>query len=161
MKDLLLRGATVIDPSRELHNVGDILVSKGGIRQVPENLDVESCTVMDLPGLFITPGWIDIHVHAYWGVSHYGIDADPHCLHRGVTTAVDAGSAGAQTFPAFRRYVIGKSRTRLFAMLNISSQGMLTREVGELEDIRYADVASAVAMCGMHPRLLRGRHRDR
>ena len=80
-------------------------------------------------------------------VSHYGIEVDPTCLHSGVTTAVDVGSAGAYTFPALRRYMIDVSATRLFAFLNISATGMISSEVGELEDIRHAHVQKAIDMC--------------
>ena len=66
---------------------------------------------------------------------------------RGVTTALDAGSAGAHTFPAFRRYVIDRSATRLFALLNISAMGMVGgNHIGELEDIRWSD-PEATARC--------------
>ena len=134
---------------------GDILISDG-IIQKADGVDPRSCHVVELAGLYASPGWIDLHVHTYWGVSHYGIEADPHCLARGVTTALDAGSAGAQTFPAFERNVLETADTRLFAMLNISSQGMLVRKVGELEDIRYADVEAAVETCRRHTNFLKG-----
>lgn len=155
MKDLLLRGATLIDPGRQVSGPGEILISDGIIRKA-DGIDPQSCHVVDIPHLYACPGWIDLHVHTYWGVSHYGIEADPHCLARGVTTALDAGSAGAQTYPAFERYVLERSETRLFAMLNISSQGMLVRKVGELEDIRYADVEAAVETCRQNPNFLKG-----
>jgi dihydroorotase len=87
---------------------------------------------------------IDLHVHVYWGVSHYGIWPDTHCVAKGVTTAVDAGSAGADTFPGFRKFIIDASATRLFAHLNISAQGMLDADVGELMDIRFARVDRAL-----------------
>src|SRR5262249_1314729 len=79
-----------------------------------------------------------------------------HCIAKGVTTAVDAGSAGADTFPGFRKYVIDASATRLFAQLNISSQGMLTREIGELDDLRYASVPKALATIEHHRDGIRG-----
>ena len=60
-----------------------------------------------------TPGLIDLHVHVFYGVSHFGIEPDPTCLARGATTVVDAGSAGADTFPGFRKYVIDVSDTRI------------------------------------------------
>ena len=99
----------------------------------------------------MVPGFIDLHVHVFGSVSHYGVDADPTCLARGVTTALDAGSSGALTFPAFRRYVIEVSETRIFALLNISALGMVTGlesdpPLGELEDLRYYDVKAAVRM---------------
>ena len=101
--------------------------------------------VIDAAGLLVTPGLVDVHTHLFPGVSHYGIEPDPHCLGRGVTTAVDAGSSGAQTFPGLRRYVIERSRTRVLAFLNIAVQGMISRLVGELEDIRWASPEQAIA----------------
>jgi dihydroorotase len=99
---------------------------------------------------------IDLHVHVFWGVSHLGIEPDPHCVAKGVTTAVDAGSAGADTFPGFRRYVIDVSATRLFAQLNISSQGMISRETGELDDIKWASVSKAIATIERHRDVILG-----
>jgi dihydroorotase len=104
----------------------------------------------------VTPGLVDLHTHLYPGVSHYGIEPDPHCLHRAVTTAVDAGSAGAQTFPGFRRYVIERSRTRILAFLNIAVQGMISSLVGELEDIRWGSPGQAIARAREHPSLIVG-----
>ena len=102
------------------------------------------------------PGVVDLHTHLYPGVSHYGIEPDTHCLGRGVTTAVDAGSAGAQTFPGMRRYVIEQSQTRVLAFLNIAVQGMITNLVGELEDLRWASGAQAIARAREHPDLIVG-----
>src|SRR5262249_42068901 len=84
------------------------------------------------------------------GVSHYGIDPDTRCLRRGVTTAVDAGSSGAQTFPGFRRYIIDRSRTRILAFLHVAVQGMITSLVGELENLRWASPGQAVARAREH-----------
>jgi dihydroorotase len=99
---------------------------------------------------------IDLHVHVFYGVSHLGIEPDSTCLSRGATTVVDAGSAGADTFPGFRKYVIDVSATRILAQLNISSQGMLTREIGEFEIPEYADVGKACAMIEKHRDVILG-----
>ena len=80
----------------------------------------------------------------------------PTCLARGATTVVDAGSAGADTFPGFRKYVIDVSDTRILAQLNISSQGMLTQEIGELENPDYADVGKACRMIEQHRDIILG-----
>lgn len=147
MYDLLLKGGTVVDPAQNLHAVQDVAFAAGKVAAL--GLDLPATTahqVVDCRGRLVAPGMIDLHVHVFWGVSHLGIEPDPHCIAKGVTTAVDAGSAGADTFPGFRKYVIDVSATRLFAQLNISTQGMLSPEVGELDDLRFVNVPRAVAM---------------
>jgi dihydroorotase len=54
-----------------------------------------------------------------------GVNADQYCLGRGVTTAVDAGSAGYFSIAGLRQYVIKPSATRLFAMIDIGARGTL------------------------------------
>ena len=66
------------------------------------------------------------------------------------------GRAGAQTFPGMRRYVIEQSKTRMLAFLNIAVQGMITNLVGELEDLRWASGAQAIARAREHPDLIVG-----
>lgn len=149
--DLLLRGGVLVDPAQGLHKMQDVAFSQGRVAAVGDHLPANCAQrEIDCTGHLVTPGLIDLHVHVYAGVSHYGIEPDAHCLAHGVTTAVDAGSAGADTFPGFRKYVIDVSATRLFAHMNIASQGMLNAEIGEFEDIRYANVAKALAMIEAH-----------
>lgn len=146
--DLLLCGGTVIDPAQGLHEVRDVGISGGRIAEISDEIfEEEAENVIDVSGKLVTPGLIDLHVHIWWGVSHYGIEPDPYCVARGVTTAFDAGSAGADTFPGLKKYVIDVSVTEIKAFLHISSQGMLSQEIGELTDLRYADVKRAIAMC--------------
>jgi dihydroorotase len=155
--DLLLKGGTLIDPAQGLHAVKDVAFTGGRVAAVGDDLPrAEAAEVVDCSERLVAPGMIDLHVHVFAGVSHYGIEPDPHCIARGVTTAVDAGSAGADTFPGFRKYVIDVSATRLLAHLNISSQGMLTAEIGELQDLRYASVPKAVAMVEQHRDVILG-----
>jgi dihydroorotase len=143
--DLLLKGGELLDPSQSLHTGRDVAFAGGKVAAVAETIPPDQAAeVIDCSGLLVAPGMIDLHVHVYWGVSHYGIWPDTHCVAKGVTTAVDAGSAGADTFPGFRKFIIDVSATRLFAHLNISAQGMLDADVGELMDIRFARVDRAL-----------------
>jgi dihydroorotase len=146
--DLLIKNGTLLDPGTNINQKADIATKGHRIAFVGKNSNnVKARQILDASDRLVTPGLIDLHVHIFWGVSHYGIEADPNCLNKGVTTAVDAGSAGAWTFPALRRYIIDVSATRLFAFLNISSTGMVSAEVGELEEIRHANVQKAIDMC--------------
>lgn len=144
--DLLLKGGTLIDPAQSLHVWRDVAFRDGLVAAVGEDIPTaDAVDVVDCRGVYVTPGLIDLHVHVFWGVSHYGIDPDATCLARGVTTVVDAGSAGADTFPGFRKFIVEASATRVFAQLNIASQGMLNADIGEFDDIRYARVDRALA----------------
>jgi len=158
-----LAGGRVLDPGRGIDAIATVAVDDGVITGLgrageggPAARAAPGRETIDATGLLVTPGLVDVHTHLFPGVSHYGIDPDSHCLDRGVTTAVDAGSAGAQTFPGLRRYVIGRSQTRILAFLNIAVQGMISRLVGELEDIRWASPGQAIACARENPDLIVG-----
>ena len=148
--DLVIQGGTLIDPAEDIHAKRDVAFADGVVADVAEQIDPSGADVIDASGQLVVPGLIDIHVHVFAGVSHYGIEPDPTCLAKGATTVVDAGSAGADTFPGFRKYVIDVSETRVLAQMNISSQGMLCREIGEFEFLEYADVDKACKMIEEH-----------
>ena len=154
--DLIVSGGTVIDPSQGLHGLHDIAIKDGRIVGVGAFEPEMGAAVLDARGLIVTPGIVDMHVHVYEGVSHYGVDADQNCIHKGVTTVLDAGSSGAQTFPGFREYVIDRVRTRVFALMNISASGMISDIVGELEDLRWADPVETLKMLERHRDVVMG-----
>ena len=155
--DLLIRGGTLVDPAQNIHANKDVAFSNGVVAEVGDDLSkTDAQEVLNASGCLVTPGMIDLHVHVFYGVSHYGIEPDPTCLAKGATTVVDAGSAGADIFPGFRKYVIDVSETRIFAQINISSQGMLTQEIGEFEIPEYADVDKACAMIEKHRDVILG-----
>lgn len=155
--DLLIKGGTLIDPAQRIHATKDVAFTNGVVAAVGDDLPkADAREVLDASGHLVTPGMIDLHVHVFAGVSHFGVEPDPTCLAKGATTVVDAGSAGADTFPGFRKYVIDVSATRIYAQLNISSQGMLTREIGEFEFPEYANVSKACAMIEQHRDVILG-----
>jgi dihydroorotase len=161
--DLIIRAGHVIDQTQDLDAYLDVAIDGHQITAVGTNLSADGARqVVDATGLIVTPGLVDLHTHSYWGVPPLGIEPDPHLLHRGVTTAIDAGSAGASTFPGFRRYVIEVSGTRILALLNISQIGMAQdrgpagHTVGELEDLRWARVDRAIEVAIAHPDVVVG-----
>jgi dihydroorotase len=152
--DLLLRGGRVIDPSQKLDAVTDVAFSQGKVARIGPGLKADANTdVRDASGAFVTPGLIDLHTHVYWGGTSLGIDAEDFCRRSGVTTAVDAGSAGPGNFAGFRKHVIERSAVRILAYLHVSFAGIYAFSprvmVGESEDMRLmapidaAEVASA------------------
>jgi dihydroorotase len=132
---LVLRNGHVIDPSQDLNRVTDVAVQDGRIAAVGDALG-PGLVEKDLRGKYVCPGLIDLHGH-WWEGSSWGIDPDI-CLNHGVTTAVDAGTTGFISFPAFRRTQVSAAAVRVLAFVNISAIGIPTTLVGELEDIRFA-----------------------
>lgn len=130
--DLLLRGGHVIDPRNEIDAVRDVAIKDGKIAAVAAKIDpAEAGKTVDVSGLYVTPGLIDIHVHVYAGTgernSYAGDNSvypDPFSFRSGVTTVVDAGSSGWRNFEDFKDRIIDRSRTRVLAFLNIVGHGM-------------------------------------
>ncbi len=143
--DLLIKNATVVDPSQALdHVTRDVAFVEGKVAALEDSIPRRLARdVLDASDLLVTPGLIDLHVHAFWGGSYYGINADHGNINKGVTTAVDAGSSGAATFRMFNQHVIQQSATRILALLNVSMMGMAIG-YGGLEDTRWADVDELV-----------------
>ncbi|MCW5981471.1 MAG: amidohydrolase/deacetylase family metallohydrolase [Bryobacteraceae bacterium] len=159
--DLVVKGGTVVDRSQGLSARRDVAVAGHRIARVAPSIDTaQARQTLDARGKIVTPGLIDIHVHVYDGVAPLGIPADPTCIAKGVTTVVDAGSAGAHTFPGFRKYVIERVDTRVYALLNISVVGQSTLSTdnphGELLDLRYANPKLAARTIERHRDVILG-----
>lgn len=123
--DLLLTGGRLIDPRNGIDAVRDIAIRDGRIVAVEPHIRPETAlSVHELKGAIVVPGLIDLHTHVYHSATSYGVDPDAIGLRSGVTTMVDAGSAGAGTFAGFRRFVIECSQSRILAFLNISFPGI-------------------------------------
>jgi dihydroorotase len=105
----------------------DLVVSNGRIEKIATSVAADQDEeVIDAAGCLVTPGLVDLHVHAFKYGHHVSIDVDEVAPRTGVTTFVDAGSAGAIQFPAFRKFVMDETELNLFAYLNISVVGQTT-----------------------------------
>jgi dihydroorotase len=128
--DLLIRGGRVIDPSQNLSGERDVAIANGKIAAVAANIPAARAReVFDARGKLVTPGLINVHAHLYRYGNSITVDPDPVGFPAGVTTAIDAGSAGASTFLGFRKYVIDTSPLRIYAMLNVSIIGNYGNEL--------------------------------
>ena len=141
--DLLLRGGTLLDPAQGVHGTRDVAFRDGRVSAVAERIEAETAAeVVDVAGRLVTPGLIDLHGHFYHGGNGSAVAADEACLPSGVTTGLDAGSAGFANYGAMRDYVFPAQRMRLLALLHIGAVGLAhSRAVGgELRDLRLIDV---------------------
>ena len=136
MIDILLKGGHVIDPKNKIDSQMDVAIVDGKIFQVAPEIPVKNVkNVINVSGMYVVPGLIDMHVHAFHGTDpdSYiadGWDAlppDGFTFRAGVTTVVDAGSAGWRNFRTFKKQTIDRSQTRVLAFLNIVGVGMLGR----------------------------------
>jgi len=134
--DILLKGGHVIDPKNKIDEQMDVAIVKGKIAQVAKDIPANNAKqVIDVKGLYVTPGIIDMHVHVFNGndLGSYianaqtSVSADAFSFRSGVTTVVDAGSSGWRNFRQFKQQTIDKSQTRVLAFLNIVGNGMLGR----------------------------------
>ena len=161
-KDLILRGARVIDPSQNIDRVTDVRFTGGVVAvigdQLPAGPDTE---VHDVRGKIVTPGLIDLHTHVYWGGTSIGVDAVELARTSATATFVDAGTAGAGNFPGFRKHVIEPALpVRILPLLNLSFPGIFAFSnsvmVGECGDLRLLDITECVRVAKENADLIVG-----
>src|SRR5262249_23930146 len=127
MYDLLLKGGTVVDPSTGLDGISDVAVQDGLIARIGPNIAAaEAARTIEVRGRIVTPGLIDLHAHVFDGFTRNGVHPDLGGVHAGVTTIVDAGSAGAATFGGFPRHIIPRCQTEIIPFLHICQTGLAT-----------------------------------
>ena len=158
--DLLLKGGHVIDPANGLDAELDVAIAGGKIAQVAPDIAVSAAVrVVDVSGYVVTPGIIDIHAHVYTfppRAERYveSMLADAHLPASGVTTTVDAGTAGWRDWLDFKERCIDGAKTRILAFLNIASGGMVDR--GTEQRVEEMDPRVAAAVAERYPDLIVG-----
>ena len=149
--DLLLKGGHVIDPANAIDGQFDVGITAGKIEQVAHEISsAEANQVIDVSGLIVTPGILDIHTHVYtFRPLHKnyveGVHADAHVFSSGVTTVVDVGTAGWKDFPDFKENFIDRSKVRILALINIASGGMVNSESEQTEAEMQPEIAASLA----------------
>lgn len=154
--DLVLAGGTVKDPASGLSTEADVAIADRRVVAIETGLSAMATRTIDCQGLFVTPGLIDSHTHVFEAVSKVGARADEAHLRRGVVAAVDAGTAGASTFPAFLRLVVEPSRLKVLSYLNVSVLGLIDFRFGELINPATLVKEDAVAVARAYPDVVKG-----
>ncbi|MGH9665830.1 MAG: amidohydrolase/deacetylase family metallohydrolase, partial [Bryobacteraceae bacterium] len=130
--DLLLQGGHVIDAKNNISAVRDVAIRDGKIAAVAEHIDPSlAFKTINVAGLYVAPGLVDIHVHVYASTgerrSYAGdlsVYPDGFTFRVGVTTVADAGCSGWRNFEDFKEHIIDRSKTRVLAFINIVGHGM-------------------------------------
>ena len=136
--DMLIKGGHVIDPKNKIDGKMDVAIKDGKIFRVAADIPASSAKkTVNASGLYVSPGFIDMHVHVFAGTEEqsftgFGITngfgsvvPDDFTFRSGVTTVVDAGSSGWKDFHKFKKQTIDNSQTRVLAFISIAGHGML------------------------------------
>lgn len=158
MNDLVLKGGRLVDPSQGLDKVTDIAFAGGKVSAIGDGLTGKD--TRDVKGKIVSPGLIDLHTHVYWGGTSLGVEAELLARTGGVTTFIDAGSAGPGNFHGFRKHVIEPSPVRILPYLNVSFPGIFAFHtavmIGENTDIRLINPRECVRVALEHADLVVG-----
>ena len=160
--ELLLRGGHVIDPRNAINAPRDVAIVKGKVAAVAPGIrPADASKTIDVAGLYVVPGLVDIHTHVYAGTgekdSYAGDNSvypDGFTLRAGVTTIADAGSSGWRNFEDFKQRIVDRSQTRVLAFLNIVGHGM--RGGAFEQDLDDMAVQPTVEMARRHRGLIVG-----
>jgi len=124
--DFLLKGGRLIDPASGRDGPFDVRVRGGIVDAIGADLPPDGAAVIDVKDQIVTPGLIDVHLHLMKGLGAFGADPDVFGVGSGVTTVVDAGSAGHSLLNVFRNYVTDNAKTRVLNYVNLSTLGGVT-----------------------------------
>ena len=159
MHDLLLTGGHVLDPGADVDERADVAFAHGKVVAVGLDLGPAKET-HHVAGKLVVPGLIDLHTHVYWGGTSLGVDADLYAKPCGITTLVDAGSAGPGNFAGFRRHVIEQAEVRILPFLHISFPGIFGvskyLSLGESADLQMLDPRAFLDVAREHSDLVVG-----
>jgi dihydroorotase len=151
--DLLLKGGHLIDPANDIDEPRDLAITGGKVAAVDTDIPAaQAGKAIDVTGLYVTPGLVDIHAHMFassgirnaWAGDR-SILPDGFSFRSGVTTMVDTGSAGWRLFEDFRYRVLDRFDTRMFAFLNIVGMGMASNDMEQNHADMKVDEAAAMA----------------
>ena len=138
-RDIIIKNVRVIDPLRNIDDIGDIRIINDRMAELNAESITPKTQLIDAQGCIATPGLIDYHAHVFSDATEGGVRADLCMLPNGVTTVVDAGSAGTANFDAFYRQVICTSKVRIKAFIAASPAGQTSADENHNPDCFNAE----------------------
>lgn len=152
--DIAIRNGFVVDPYRQQEKIKDVFIKDGVIIDAIEKM--EANFEYDASGMHVFPGLIDYHTHLFWGSTEIGISADVAMIPQGVTTAVDAGSAGTSNFQVFAEKIAYGSCMGIKAFINLSPAGLPTSKYHENINPKHWDKAKLKRLLQRYPDVIMG-----
>ncbi len=142
--DIIIQNGRIIDPARGIDRIGTVYVKEDRIAETANEDTADAAQVIDGTGCLVLPGLIDFHTHLFHTGSLFGAPPDSALLPLGVTTAIDAGSAGIANYGAFHNSVVANSFVRIKSLLNVAAEGQVTECYPENLNPKFYD-ASRIA----------------
>lgn len=168
MYSLIIRNGTVIDSENGSEMRLDIALEDARIVRVGQELSGEAVSEIDAADCMVTPGLIDHHAHIY-PMAKIGIPGEAVCFSSGVTTVVDAGSTGCDTYENYRSFH-QNLKLGIWSYLNVCSTGLaslpekmedVAPEHMDREKIRKVFKKYGTELLGLKLRTSRGIVKDR
>ena len=155
VRKTILKNGHVIDPARGLDRSADIVLQDGKIAAIGGPIDARDAEVIDLAGCYVSPGWIDIHVHAFGTLGF--ADPDSIGIYQGTTSFVEAGGPGIGTFDEFLALLEGQTTTALYAGLYLRPMGIIGLNYieGDIRSLGDVPIAAWIDAAKAHPDMLR------
>lgn len=152
---LILKGAHVIDPAHGIDKVTDVTIAGGRFEHVGDAAPRPGAKVIDLTGQYLTPGWVDIHVHIYGALGFADPDSIGIC--QGVTSYIEAGGTSIGTLDECAALLEGRMDTRYYIGPLLTPFGLIGfgYEEGDARDLRDIPIGRWLDFRDAHPGLLR------
>lgn len=134
VRTYIIKNARLVDGTST-----SLLVRDGVIEKIDSFIEEPEVPIITLEAdSYLSAGWIDMHTHCFQKFAMYKDDCDEIGYKTGVTTVVDAGTAGADVIEEFY-HEAKHHKTNVFAFLNICKKGIFAQN--ELEDLNNLDIS--------------------
>lgn len=151
----LIKNFKMIAFPEKIKEIDQFFINEEGL--IKKEIEDDNFEIIDLEGKYISPGWIDLHTHIYYGVSNLGVDPNLIGPKTGVTVLNDAGSAGEATFLGFKKYIIESNNFPIYSFINIGSTGLIkSNKISEFKSLNHLDLDRLYKVIIENPEYIKG-----